>query len=212
MIALPSFDNFIQIYCVETSRNLILYMGLQPCAVIKHSGFWSIRLNWSLFFLFFSFLIIIIFFFIWISLGDIYLYIWKMLLHFNQVHICSLQLDSMSPFLSSTSWGLIKTVLLTSGLLKIYVMCRLCDLGTYGLKLFWMSPFICQKNFLRFFCMYKCSCNLDQDLEVDRNCGLRIKENFEAVHLFTFACVLLSKFTATLIWMRIFKGNRSVVK
>jgi len=47
---------------------------------------------------------------------------------------------------------------------------------------------------------------------VDRNCGFRIKENVEAVHLIMLDCVLLSKFTATLIWMRIFKGNRKVVK
>jgi hypothetical protein len=50
--------------------------------------------------------------------------------------------------------------------------------------------------------VYKCSYNLDQDLEADRNFGLRIKENLEGVHLVLLACVLLSKFTATLIWMR----------
>ena len=50
--------------------------------------------------------------------------------------------------------------------------------------------------------MYKCSYNLDQDLEADRNCGLRIKENLEGVRLVLLACVLLSKFTATLTWMR----------
>lgn len=59
----------------------------------------------------------------------------------------------------------------------------LCDM----LDSFWveivLNVYLFTKTCSKYFCIYNCKYNLDQDLEMDRSCGLRSKEKFEVIPL-----------------------------